>query len=748
MDIEFLNKEYSDSLFITSKKNKEIILKEAFKSSKILQFKLVDVEEAETIFLPYINPICEYLIYKELNNRTLAKNIFNSLKYIKEEKEYNSKKLKQVQKIYNELKNKSYIKEKKIVDFKVIISTEKDLGYLSSNIKYIKLTNSNVKQNKLDVVNFPNIEEEISYMINKVATLIDKGIDPKLIKIYAPNLYKDSISLTSKYFNLDFSVDTSVNVKVYPKIRELISFLKLNNTVDIFKFKDINKIPIDVQNKILTVINKNIGQNNLNYTLQAIEELKINSLVIKDSLEINNILNFDFNKKNINIILGFDNLNFINVLKDDKFLNDDELNEIGLPTSFMINIKNVENVKKVLQYLSNTDYILSFSSKVNSIETKVNSLIDESLLNIKDSNLLNDVQYSYNYDKLLLKIEENKFLKYNLLTDKYYILKDNIECKENIKKVNKVDFDINNFKESKKISSTMLETYYKCPFSFYIKYVLNIKKPSKNRFNLDLGIYIHDILEHLLLNTNQDIDKISKEIILNNNLFNELNINKVNFIVFKINNYVKDLIEVIKEQIEKEKFNIESLEEEINCKFNDYELVGKIDKFLRYKDKFIVIDYKTGDSSLSFENLELGLNMQNLIYFILLESKYKNVEFAGTYRYKVSPKIVDKEKFKNPKRVGYTKKDLGLLKEIDIDNYDNLSTSKGEFTNRSKVLTEEEFLNKKEIVKNNINNFINDIENNKEFKIKDMFIKNESISCKYCDYNNICFKSKKDIIYK
>ncbi len=747
MDIEFLNKKYNNSLFITSKNNKEIILKEAFKKSKILQFKLVDIKEAETLFLPYINPICEYLIYKELNNRTLAKNIYKSLKYIKKE-EYDSKKLKQIKDIYEELKNKSYIKEKEIIDFKEIISTEKNLDYLNNNIKYIKLSDLNIKQKQLDVIKFTNIEEEISYMLNKVANLIDKGVDSKLIKIYAPNIYKDSLSLISKYYNLDFSLDTSVNIKVFPKVGELISYLKLNNTLDIFEFKDINKIPIDVQNKILAVINKNVEQNDLDYTLKAIEEIKINDIVLKNSLKIHNILNFDFNKENINIILGFDNLNFINILKDDKFLNDEELNEIGLSTSFMINIENVDKVKQILKYVSSTNYILSFCSNINSIETNVNSLLDKSFINIKKYNQLNDIQYSYDYDKLLLKIEENKFSKYNLLTDNYYILKNNINYEKNIDKTNKVDFDIDNFKRNKKISSTMLETYYKCPFSFYIKYVLNIKKSSKNRFNLDLGIYIHDMLENLLLNDDKDTEKLSEEIILNNNLFNELNPNKVDFIIFKVNNYIKNLIDVINAQIEKEKFNIESLEEEIDCIFNGYELVGKIDKVLRYKDKFIVIDYKTGDSNLSFDNLELGLNMQNLIYFILLEYKYKDVEFVGTYRYKVAPKIVDQEKFKEPKRIGYTKKDLGLLKEIDIDNYEGLNTSKGGFNSKSKVLTEEEYLSKKEIVKNNINNFINNIEKKKEFKIQDMKIKNESISCKYCDYNNICFKSKKDIIYK
>ncbi len=749
MDIDFLNVNYKNCLIITNKNTKNLILKNAFKSSKILKFKLVDINEAQTLFLPYVNPICEYIIYKKINNRVLAKNIYNTLKYIKEE-EYTFYKLKNIKEIYDFLKEKSYIKEKPYInDFKQIISTESNLDYLGININYIDYDNKDFEQKKLDILEFSNINDEIFYTLNEVSKLLKEGVNFSNIKIYAPNLYSDNILLLSKYFNIDFKLDTSFNIKAYNLVNNLISFMKKNKTCDVFLYEHFEKINVDIKNKILSVINKNIEFYDFDYIISEIEDINISNIYIKDCLEINNILNFDYNKDNYNFILGFDNLNFISILKDDKYLNDNELRQLLRATSLEENNNNVLKLNNIMKFVSNNKYKLTYSKKVNSLETDICSLIDNKFLNIINIDIIKGDQYSFNYDKLLFKIEEDKFKKYNIKSNDYYILKKNIKYTSFISNnMSNINWNFKEFKSSKKISSTMLESYFKCPFSFYIKYVLNIHKPSKNRFNIDLGIYIHDILENLLLEDKTNIQNLSEQIIKRNNLFVGIDNNKINFIVFKVLNYVDELINIIKSQIDNEDFKVSSLEEEISCKFFDYNLVGKIDKVLKFDDKYMVIDYKTGNDSLSFDNLEMGFNMQNLIYFILLKSKYKDVEFAGTYRYKITPKIVDKNKFSLPKRNGYTSSDKDILSKIDQENYKNLKLSGLEPSKTSKVLTNQEYLDDIEIVKENIKKFIFEIENKKVFKIQDLVIKNEKISCKYCDYNNICFKSKKDILYK
>ncbi len=750
MNIDILNKEFKSCLLITSKSNKDLIIKESFRTSKILNFKLVDIKEAESLFLPYIDPICEYYIFKETQNKILSRNIYKTLKYISN-KNYTSKKLNYIKEIYIDLKEKNLIKDKiNYNNFNKVFSTEKGLEYIIDDIEYIELNDNNLEQKEMDVAYFPNINEEISFALNDISNLIYEGIDTSLIKIYAPSTYKDNISLISKYFNLDIFINSRTSIKSIPYIDELLFFMNKNKTIDIYEFKDIDKISNEIINDILSVINKNIFIDDINYIISEIEEIKVNNLHMKDALEIKDILNFDFNKKNFNFILGFDNLNFIKIKKDDGYINDLELKELRLPSSIEENSNNNKKISLILKVLSNASYFISCSKVVKGIETGDNHLLESKFINKKNTNiLLKKEQYSLKLDSVNFKIEENKFFKYNYSSDAYNILKKNIKQKDiPSNQMSKIKWNRNYFKENKNISSTMLESYFKCPFSFYIKYVLNIKKVSKNRFNLDLGIYIHDLLEKLLLDNSVNINDLSNEIIENNNLFLNIKENKINFITFKVKRYILELIKTINLQIAKEDFKVKFLEEEIITLFKGYNFVGKIDKVLNYNDMYMVIDYKTGNSELSFENIELGFNMQNLIYFILLKKKYKNVEFAGTYRYKVAPKIVSKEKFSLPKREGYTKKELEILKSIDIDNYNNLKISKGEFSKSSKVLDKEEFQQKEKIVNENINKFIYEIENQNSFEITDIILKGEHISCKYCDYNNICFKSKNNIINK
>ena len=229
-------------------------------------------------------------------------------------------------------------------------------------------------------------------------------------------------------------------------------------------------------------------------------------------------------------------------------------------------------------------------------------------------------------------------------------------------------------------------------------------------------------------------------------LFKDLPKEKIEFILLKINNYMIQIIDIIFMQLAEEDFDILAVEENITTSINSYKLNGKIDKVLKDKyDNYIVIDYKTGDPKLLLEDEQLnnGLNLQNLIYFILLKSKYESVNFAGTYRYKVQP-LISRE-IEESKRFGYSSKNQSILNRLAIKNYKNLRLKKdGSPYVYSLTFTDEEYLNKIKIVEDKINEFVQHIQIDDVYDINPIK-QGEILTCTYCPYKNICYKTTKDI---
>lgn len=204
------------------------------------------------------------------------------------------------------------------------------------------------------------------------------------------------------------------------------------------------------------------------------------------------------------------------------------------------------------------------------------------------------------------------------------------------------------------LTASRIEKFVECPYAHFINYGLSIKERKEFKLeNPEIGSLMHEV-----------VDKFSREVKNDNISWEDLNENEVkervealmkshldsntdsifnsneryNYLAKRVTNVIENAIDTIKFQIVKGSFRPietelefgenktipslkislnknESLKEDKNILIN-----GKIDRVDLYKDEFTkenyirIIDYKSGEKSLSLDEVFYGLQMQLLIY--------------------------------------------------------------------------------------------------------------------------------------
>ncbi len=213
------------------------------------------------------------------------------------------------------------------------------------------------------------------------------------------------------------------------------------------------------------------------------------------------------------------------------------------------------------------------------------------------------------------------------------------------------------FREEKtNISPTQLETYFKCPFSYFCKYGLGLSTPSKKEIGFsDRGLIVHELLQRLVdlggedapkgyaasKMTDEELEAFVSECVddyierkLGGSFGKPVDFD---FIVAKLGEFALEAARFVRAELGGTKFTPLLLEYKLDTEKEQLELdagggkkmilSGTIDRADIYKDDsgeiyVRVIDYKTGTStSFAYSKLYNGLNLQMLVYLTaLLES--------------------------------------------------------------------------------------------------------------------------------
>ena len=217
------------------------------------------------------------------------------------------------------------------------------------------------------------------------------------------------------------------------------------------------------------------------------------------------------------------------------------------------------------------------------------------------------------------------------------------------------------------ISASSITTYFRCPVSFYCKYILGIKEPAEVEENINpmtFGNLAHSILEkiypHKILNV-RDFKKMNQgiDLLIKDEMFKILgtkDLRGINYANFKM---AKELItkmldyemSLIKKGAKIEIIDTErKIDLEINTANNKIKFFAIIDRIDRFEKNLRVIDYKTGRvdyKELNFKYFDNYEEIKNkpkafqLLFYLFLASNCDEMKNEKIISANISLKEID-----------------------------------------------------------------------------------------------------------
>ena len=739
----------------------------------IYDIKIMSKEELiSALTFSYDEEAIYYLMCHHEYKYDIALMYLNNIKYI-EEKEYHNSKLDKLVELKKELEDNNLLKNSKLLSCSLLNKKIIIYGYdylsnyekkILAGYNYIYLKDDN-KDYKHTIYSFNTLDEEVDYVAYKISSLIASGIKINNIKIANINdEYYIPMKRIFNFYNIpleDISVDSIYSTSIVQ---------------DFLKTLDINSLNYDFENDnnsyILEHIVKVLNKYSFVDDLESIKEiLKIEFKNIKNKItkrekeiEIININNSIFNDDEYVFFMNFNQGYAPIIIKDEDYLSDKEKAILGLESKYELNKINKSNLISKLKSIKNME--ITYKKK------SANGVYDASfILNDLNYNVIESpyVDYTYSHDMNKIKLslmlddlvkyqnENNELSKlFNNYKDIPYYTYDN-----NFKGI--LENDFMSFIDHKlSLSYSAMDNYYKCGFRYYLTNILKIDN-TEDKFVTKIGNIFHKVLEQVFK------DHISVEdsfkYALSEYEFNA----KEKMFVKKLKEDLIFIVDTINKQNSYSSLDNTLCEERVfvnkdkNIKLT---FTGVIDKLMYKKvdgyNYVVIVDYKTGNPNINLNNIYYGINMQLPIYVYLANNHniIKNVKIVGFYLQKIihgKPKKDDKKdllKLKEDelKLEGYTNSNLEYVSLFD-SNLDSSNVIKGFKTNKNgSINSQAHTLSDKEIDKlititdNKIDEAFDKILK-REFEINPKVIDNENIGCKYCKYQDICFKREDNNVY-
>lgn len=748
-------------LIICSNDEKIKLLKELNKNKEIKDIKFMTKEEyIKNYFFDYDNDTLYYLMNKYNYNLDVCKVYLKNMLVIDINKTYKNAKLEFLKELKKELIENNLLKFNKLFpaylkDKEIVVSNYYTLDKYEELALGTKVYPNEVSLSTV-VREFDDIEDEVNYVCLKIIDLIKKGVS--INNIYLCNVGQEYYYIIDKLFSYyNIPININFNDSIY-------------NTKTVQDYLLTRQLDLDDPNK--TIINKKLANiiNSLStidstspiYDKLLIDKLKhttFNSKTYTPAVNIRD-LSYPFSKDDYVFVLSFNQDILPKMSKDIDYITDSIKEEVDMYKTDYLNIRN----KKTCIYLLSRIDNLYLSYKLNSPFSSYykSSLIDDLNLKVIREDIDN-YNYSDIYNKLRLAQMLDKYYLYGEVDNNLIMLNNHYNIDYNTYSNNytgiNTDLYLNKVNNPLTFSYTSLNSYIECSFKYYIKYILKLDEYTDS-FESFLGSLYHYILS---IYRRDDFD-FEKE--WNNYLLKRELSTKERLFLVKIKEDLISLIDTIKKQnlltgfdgeVYEKKFEV-TLNKKVPSKF-----IGYIDKIMYYKKNnkiyYSVIDYKTGNIDARIEPMKYGLHLQLPIYLYLIKNCFNNnYKFTGIYyqnimfNYPTWSNKLEKEVKNRYKLNGYSTTDTSILEVFDV-TYENSELIKGMrysekngFYRWSKVLSSEEeeklvdYVGK--IVDEQTDNIIN-----AKFDINPKVYDGNDVSCKFCNYKDLCFKRENDNIY-
>lgn len=569
--------------------------------------------------------------------------------------------------------------------------------------------------------------DEIEATVEKIVKLLMQGVEFDQIHLIAPSNYHSLIKQVAELYQLPIKSENKLRLLAHADGKRALEQLKAGTPVDLESIE-----PLIVES-IINIVNK-------------YAEYDINQywdLVVADFESATVTLN---KNGGLELKTKIDSLYTTNNLTNDHFLllgnYQDGLVSYGLDTNIIgdkyrkqladTDLKNRIEDSLLYNLLTNASNI-TISYAVKLLDKEVTLANNLSGCHVILANNLKTSNYSRENDHL--RFARSNYIKetFNMETESY----------QQLNKYFEVEYKTNQFTpisrsyEHLKLSYTSINDYYKCSYKFYLAHILRIKNGKFDNRKVLIGNIVHYVLENIDSITDLTSATI-KAIIESYVIEHQIVVGPADQLYFeKFSVYLEAVCVYMKQEEANSGFDQINREMSFETKLADnVTLIGKIDKILSKVEGdnlFVEIyDYKTGSLNIDVSGVEYGLNMQNLIYFLLLKDYYKHEQGAevlnGTYQHQIKQKLLydDQELLDTMKIKGYSK-----LKHDNIFKRTEKLISEPEVEQLLTQVEDKVFSAAKSIVEN-------------QFTINPKIIKGKNESCGYCQYSTICNKSIND----
>lgn len=664
-----------------------------------------------------------------------------------------------------------------------------------------KFTLNNAKSTyDLDELN--QLKEKIIKMYSFIIYLKKSTVKDIVESIYnhlsSENIFENFNKL------LDTLKDDSMDMNIYNFESQIWS--KISEIFDsIAKIYKDEKIIISEFNNIFNLV---------------IKDIKIKTLPpTKDQIELVDINVSKIEAKKYIFFIGVVEGKFPKKVEEDIFFTDNELEklkekEIDIREDSITKLNmGLFNIYEALNNVSERLYILIPSATLDGKATRKSSFItlleqigkveikgevtkDENLLEMekilsKDELFMWLIHSIRNFDE---KSDEEKqkiisIYEYFKWDEKYSKI---INFKKDDSNLSEEIIDIV-YSNEFKTSVSKLELYKKCPFSYFMQYILKVNPNKEAKVNvLEIGSFMHDVLEQYskwlmqkeikwqailtddLENIKEEYKRKLEDIVeecIDRNLSKQKQ--SVKYMVLKrklLNTMIKVIrtIAISYNQSEFEPYGYE-IEFKDNSVFLPMEikldnnkvmkLIGKIDRVdilkMEDTDYIRVVDYKSSSKELKLDNIKEGLSLQLISYMIaFMDNLKENIKPAGLLYFDLSDKLVSlsqyeqnndvirKELIKRLKMNGIFIRDIEILNKMDRNFEKNSSESLINITTKKldtskKALDETEF----ESLCNETKEILRQIGEEISRGIVKIAPNKKENYCQYCNYSSTCRKN-------
>lgn len=394
---------------------------------------------------------------------------------------------------------------------------------------------------------------------------------------------------------------------------------------------------VNVFNDMNNYLNSNASFSEVIEVLKNISFESDKTEVYQDTITISNLEDFVLEGKKIVYFLGATN----------EFL-PKEFKPSHLISSYDIDKDNLNEL--ILDNKNKWDYLFSHLILFKDVYVTTPKLGND--LKLKEASVMlnkvikKDIEIAKIYDRksmikdYAIKLSNKKI---NKVCDDYF-------CKINEVNHHNLNLRISSntalklYSKTLNVSPSSIETYAKCPFYHFILYGLKLKVKEKYLFDSrEVGTFVHYLLENVIKN---DIDNIKEEntyeIIKKYSLSylkdnGKIMDNKTKYLIEELSKSTSNVINMIVSEQEKSRFKPTFFE----LKIDDNSTVaplsvkllngtlninGIVDRVDTYQDDenfyYRIIDYKTGEKKFRLDEVLMGLNLQMLIYLLVIKNSH------------------------------------------------------------------------------------------------------------------------------